>query len=143
MTKNIPPRLQQAIDANKIVRSLGDYDSAIVGVLGEVYAEEIVGMKKAPRGKTAIDGHIGTRRVSVKAKESDKQGRYVEISAKKRSEVDELIIVVLRQNGEIWHYGPIPMNSIGHLFTGNKGRLPLASLDRNGIMPIYSGIDWI
>lgn len=142
MNTSVSQRLQQVLDANKIVRSLGDYDSAIVGVVGEVYAEEIVGMKKAPRGKTAIDGHIGTRRVSVKAKESDKQGRYVEISAKKRSEVDDLIIVVLRQNGEMWHYGPIPMNSIGHLFAGKKGRLPLASLDRNGVKPIYAGINW-
>jgi hypothetical protein len=135
----VPRRLQKAIDANEIVRSLGDYDSAIVGVLGEVYAEEIFGMKKAPRGTKGIDGYIRNQSVSVKSKESDKTGRYVTVDLKHIA--DLLVIVVLCQNGFICHYGPIPVSLITSLVRKN-GRLYLNDLNGKGFGPTNSGIRW-
>lgn len=141
MSKAIRKRLAQVLHANSIIRSLGDYDSAIVGVVGEIYAETHLGMKKAPRGEKAIDGYIGERSVSIKAKESDKPGRYITITDAKRPLVHDLVVVVLQRDGFICHHGPVPMPKIEPYFN-SKGRLSLSVLEQLGFPLQCSGIKW-
>ena len=49
-----------------LMKALEGYDTGCVGALGEIYAEEVLGMEKATRGEKAIDGYINGRSVSVK-----------------------------------------------------------------------------
>ena len=46
------------MELRKQLRELGDYDTSISGAIGEIYAEEVLGMVKADKGTKGIDGHI-------------------------------------------------------------------------------------
>src|SRR5438552_1854733 len=64
-------RVRRVLRIARLTRGLGpDYDCTIVGVAGEVIAEEILGMKKAPRQSRGVDGHIQSngRNESVQVK---------------------------------------------------------------------------
>ena len=62
-----PMRLVKVLEAHAMLRDLGNYDTSIVGAVGEIYAEVVLGMKKAERGQKGFDGIIKRRRVSVKS----------------------------------------------------------------------------
>ena len=136
------PNLDQILKAHAILRQLGDYDTSIVGAVGEVYAQDVLKMEKAGRGQAGYDGIIGNKRVSVKTKESDKPGRYVELSEKSRGDVDELLIVMLCSDGRIVHYGPIPISQLADRFA--KGpRIPVSHVEKKLALPPQDlGIRW-
>ena len=54
-------RLQKMLQAFRLLRECGNYDTSISGALGEVYAEEILGMDKGKRGLEKVDGWINGR----------------------------------------------------------------------------------
>lgn len=142
MAVTIPARLKQVLKARAILRSLGDYDTTIVGAIGEIYAEEQLGMVKATRGQMGYDGKIGKRTVSVKAKESDKKGRYVTVSKVNRHSIDDLLIVVLRSDCTFEHYGPVPFVDIEHYFN-KKDQVSLSALKRkHKLAPVIFGKRW-
>lgn len=110
-----PERLQNMIDALKLLKSCGNYDTTIVGAIGEVYAEEILGMEKGARGFPAIDGWINGRAVQIKTKEIDESWltkplsqRYVQVSKGKEVSVDDLIVIMVHPE-RVWvhFYGAI------------------------------------
>ena len=143
-SNNNYPNLQLALKALRMVRSIGngDYDSALVGVVGEVYAEDVLGMKKAKRGTKGIDGHIKRRSLSVKAKESDKPGRYISIAKKWHGTVDDVLVVVLKDNGDVVHYGPVPMSRLQPHLNAKSDRLSLSVFAKLNITQQHAGIRW-
>lgn len=142
MKRSDPKRLVKVLEALAILHDLGDYDTTIVGAVGEIYAEVVFKMKKADRGQKGFDGTINRRTVSVKAKESNKTGRYVEVSPEHREKVDDLIIVLLRDDGRLEHYGPVPFKDIEHLFS-KKHRITISALRRkHKLEPTVSELRW-
>lgn len=73
-------RVQEALDIVKRAKSLGDYDSNVIGMAAEIIAEDELGMVKAPTGTKDIDGHIieagEQHSVQVKAFSSGRLLRY-------------------------------------------------------------------
>jgi hypothetical protein len=67
--KALPERLKKMMEAFKLLRECGDYDTSISGAVGEVYAEDVLGMDKSERGMDGIDGWINGRSVQIKTKE--------------------------------------------------------------------------
>ena len=65
-TEALPERLQKMMEAFKLLRECGNYDTSISGAVGEVYAEDVLGMDKSERGMDGIDGWINGRSVQVK-----------------------------------------------------------------------------
>ena len=128
MKRSDPKRLVKVLEALAILHDLGDYDTTIVGAVGEIYAEVVFKMKKADRGQKGFDGTINGRTVSVKAKESDKKGRYVTVPLKHRELVDQLLVVVLKENGQFEHYGPVDICKIEHLINATNHRVMLDAL---------------
>lgn len=135
------PKLSRILEAYRILSDLGDYDTSIVGAIAEIYAEEVCGMKKAPRGQVGHDGVISERRVSVKGKESDKPGRYVALSESQRANADDILIVVLCDDGRIIHYGPFPIDLFQDVFD-ETDRLPIRKVEERGVMPTDLGVRW-
>lgn len=108
-------RLQKMLQAFRLLRECGNYDTSISGALGEVYAEEILGMDKGKRGLENVDGWINGRSVQVKTKEirddwyeKHLSSRFVQLREGKQFKVDDLIVVMVHP-WQIWtHYhGPI------------------------------------
>lgn len=135
------PKLSRILDAYRILSDLGDYDTSIAGAVAEIYAEEVCSMVKAARGQAGHDGVIGTRRVSVKGKESDRPGRYVALTEPQRANADDILIVVLCDDGRIVHYGPFPIDQFQDVFDATD-RLPIKKIEERGIMPIDCGVLW-
>ena len=90
-------KFNRAIFAFRILRDIGNYDWGIAGALGEIYAEEKFGMKKAERGEPGIDGFIGKRSVSVKTKEAGwiERSAYFGITKKNIGIADDLLVILL------------------------------------------------
>jgi hypothetical protein len=51
-------RVTRALRIAKLAHSLGEYDTNVLGMVGEVVAEDVLGMRKAPKQSKDIDGHI-------------------------------------------------------------------------------------
>ena len=88
-----------------------DYDLSVCGPIGEAYAEEILGMIKAPKLTKGYDGIISDRKVQVKAKVLNRQlnsGFYVAINPSNFGFADDLLVVVIPVDGtKPYHIGPI------------------------------------
>jgi hypothetical protein len=124
---NLSERLSKMLEARRLLKECGDYDSSIAGALGEVYAEERLGMEKAPKGMSAYDGTIEGRKVQVKTKECGNRklsSRYVAISKKNRGKAEDLVVVLLDDEtpGSIRHLGPVPLRSINPRDSGMQLR---------------------
>lgn len=50
-------RVRRALRIAALVRSLGDYDTNVLGMVGEIIAEDLLGLTKAPKQCKDIDGH--------------------------------------------------------------------------------------
>lgn len=108
-------RLTQILRLRADLKRLGNYDTSIAGAVGEIYAEEILGMEKAPRGTAGFDGFIGGRRVSVKSKEERDRPpsqTYVAVGEKHVDLIDDLLIVILVENSLPTHLGPVPIKDL-------------------------------
>lgn len=112
-------RLQKALELRAQIKELGDYDCQFVGAIGEIFAEERLGMIKAPRHETKIDGHINGRSVQVKTRNlpGSVSAHYVAIANGKWDGVDDLVAVVLNPDESFTVY----QGSVSELpFTQNK-----------------------
>lgn len=115
--------LEKALKARSLLNDCGDYDSAIAGAVGEIYAEEVLGMIKAGRGTRGYDGKIGGREVQVKSKEplSKKESvYYVGISHKNIGKAKDLVVVILGKEGVEGHYGPVPLERLDSIASVRK-----------------------
>ena len=83
-----------------------DYDTGLMGAIGELYAEVELGMQKASRGTPGYDGVIGDRRVTVKSKEKvDKPAvAYAYIKNNAIGLADDLLLVQMDEQGTLIHY---------------------------------------
>ena len=72
--------VNRALRIARLAHSLGNYDSNVIGMVGEVIAKEALLIEKAPRQTKDIDGHIqvnGVRRsVQVKTLSSSRIARH-------------------------------------------------------------------
>ena len=114
-------RLEKALKAKALLDECGVYDSGIAGAIGEIYAEEELGMKKAPRGEKGFDGWINERKVSVKTKERRKprtdSQEYAAISEKNFGLADDLLVVLLSGSEKPISLGPVPIATIKYTKT--------------------------
>ena len=110
-----PSRLKKMMQAFKILRDCGNYDTTISGAIGEVYAEEMLGMDKGKRGRDSVDGWINGRSVQIKTKEikddwckKPLSARFVQLRDGKQHNVDDLVVVMVHPERVWTHYfGPI------------------------------------
>ena len=110
-TEALPERLQKMMEAFKLLRECGNYDTSISGAVGEVYAEDVLGMDKSERGMDGIDGWINGRSVQVKTKEirdnwceKPLSSRFVQIREGKQNNVDDLIVIMVHPTSVWTHY---------------------------------------
>tara|TARA_R110000868_G_scaffold401771_1_gene677428 strand:- start:277 stop:738 length:462 start_codon:yes stop_codon:yes gene_type:complete len=89
-----------------------DYDLSVCGPIGEAYAEEVLGMVKAPKLTKGYDGIIADKKVQVKAKVLVRKlnsGFYVAINPNNIGFADDLLIVCIPTDGtQPYHIGPVP-----------------------------------
>ena len=109
--KALPERLKKMMEAFKLLRECGDYDTSISGAVGEVYAEDVLGMDKSERGMDGIDGWINGRSVQIKTKEirdnwveKPLSSRFVQIREGKQNNVDDLIVIMVHPTSVWTHY---------------------------------------
>ena len=118
-------RLEKMLEAKRLLKECGNYDTSIAGAIGEVYAEEVLGMTKAERGMAGVDGFINNRRVQVKAKErlrSRVSQSYVAITHDKVSLFDDLVVVIFDEEDKVYHLGPIELSKITKYTSNNTQR---------------------
>ena len=111
----IMTKLELILQAKAILRKCGNYDTSIAGAIGEIYAEEKLGMAKAKKGEKGYDGILNGKKLQVKTKETltkTMSRYYVEISNKNIGCADELVVIILRDTEEPYHLGPLPIESI-------------------------------
>lgn len=109
-------RLKKIMELRKQLRELGDYDTSISGAVGEIYAEEVLGMIKAEKGAKGIDGHINGRSVQVKTKDGKERkdsAVYASVRHGLEKDIDDLVVVII-QGDEISHVGPVALAEIAH-----------------------------
>jgi hypothetical protein len=119
-------KLEKALKARSLINECGDYDSAIAGAVGEIYAEEVLGMVKAGRGERGYDGKIGGREVQVKSKEpftKKESVYYVGISHKNTGKAKDLVVVLLGKEGVEGHYGPVPLEQLESIASTRKNQV--------------------
>jgi hypothetical protein len=107
-------RLKKILELRKQLRELGNYDTSIAGAVGEVYAEEVLGMVKAPKGTKGIDGYINGRAVQVKTKEGKLRkdsATYASIRHGLENDIDDLVVIILNGD-EVSHIDPVPLSEI-------------------------------
>jgi hypothetical protein len=109
-------RIREALDIVYRAKMLGNYDSNVVGMAGEVIAEEALGMQKASAGMRNIDGHRlidGTARtVQVKSWSSTRVARYgapVFCTMRADQQADDLVVILVyceEREYEVLYDGP-------------------------------------
>ena len=102
-------KLQTVFAIREFLQELGSYENSIDGLLGEVYAEEKIGMIKANANEKSIDGKIGEKTIQVKTKGGAKNYRdsqhYISLNVKNEEMVDLLLMVIIKDK-QIHSHGP-------------------------------------
>jgi hypothetical protein len=127
-TKNITlrKRLDITLKFRKLVSDWGDYDHCLSGMIGEMYAEVFLGLKKAKKGTKGYDGLIGKGRTQIKTKDGsiDSDNRvYFYISEKNYESFDCLLGVriltkernYIKNTLELRHIGPISKKDLSKI----------------------------
>ena len=134
---HIMSKLKDFLEAYRLLGKHGDYDTSIAGAIGEAYAEETLGMEKAPAGEKGYDGWIAGRKVQVKSKAPRKvydslSQQYAAISHKNRGLAEDLVVVLIDKVGGITHLGPIPIDTLqfGENKKTRERRYPLHHLQK-------------
>jgi hypothetical protein len=109
-------RVTRALRIAKLAHSLGNYDTNVMGMAGEVIAEEIFGMAKAAKQSKDVDGHImmdgAARSVQVKTMSCERLATYGGGAKFRVSEGSHperlLVLIVFSQLGkyEVAYHGP-------------------------------------
>jgi len=106
-------KLNTLLQIRKYLKSIGDYDTAISGAIGECYAEMKFGMARAKKGESAYDGYINGRKVQVKTKDgkqwSDTQ-HYIQIKSSHITLIDDLLMVIIANDKIQECIGPVPLS---------------------------------
>lgn len=106
-------RLKKILELRRQLRELGNYDTSIAGAIGEIYAEEVLGMIKAAKGTKGIDGHINGRSVQIKTKDGKaRSNTQVYAGIKLNKHLAEDLVMVMIEGDEISHVGPVPINEL-------------------------------
>jgi len=123
-------RVQEVLDIVKRAKSLGDYDSNVIGMAAEIIAEDEFGMSKSPTGAKDIDGYWyrNNNKVSiqVKAFSSGRVQRY-KGSTKfriKENGSDHLLVILFYSDiceYEVLYSGP--PSKIGKIENGKNTRI--------------------
>jgi uncharacterized protein DUF6998 len=127
-------RVTRALRIAKLAHSLGNYDTNVMGMVGEVIAEEIFGMTKTSRQTKDVDGHImidgAARSVQVKTLSCERLATYgggAKFRVAEGSHPERLLVlVVFSQVGkyEVAYNGP----------TGAVGKVEVVSgVPRRGV----------
>lgn len=94
----------------------GNYDISIAGAIAEAYAEEMLGMEKAPAGEKGIDGWINGRSVQVKGKaprtDYALSNMYAGINEKNYGVADDLFVLLIRPDMSLQAFGPVAINQL-------------------------------
>jgi hypothetical protein len=102
-------KLQTIFAIREFLQDLGSYENIIDGLLGEVYAEEKIGMTKASANEKAIDGRIDEKTIQVKTKGGAKiykdSQHYISLNVKNEELVDLLLMVIIKDK-QIHSHGP-------------------------------------
>jgi hypothetical protein len=130
-------KLDDFLEAYRLLGKHGDYDTSIAGAIGEAYAEEVLGMEKAAAGTKGIDGIINGRKVQVKSKAPRKvydrlSQQYAAISRKNRGLSEDLLVVLIDKVGGITHLGPVSIDALpfGENKKTGERRYPLHHLEK-------------
>lgn len=73
-----------------------EFDTGLVGMIGELFAIEKLGMVKAPRGSAGFDGWINGRKVSVKTRQPNNMklsAQYAGVKARHIGLADDLLSI--------------------------------------------------
>jgi hypothetical protein len=110
-------KLKKILKIRKELKELGDYDHSIAGVVGEIYAQEILDMKKAEKGTKGYDGIIHGIRVQVKTKDGKQRsdsGHYAQIDPRHLKIFPDLhlVIVLIDEDGQPHGHGPVPLSAM-------------------------------
>ena len=109
--------MDRVVEVLELVRradALGQYDHNLIGMAGEIIAEEEFGMEKAARGAKGIDGYWiqngEKRRVQVKAWSRSRIIRYKgsTMFRVKPGASDDLLVLLVEGDGyEVLYSGPV------------------------------------
>lgn len=109
-------RVTRALRIAKLAHSLGNYDTNVMGMVGEVIAEEVFGMTKTSKQAKDIDGHImidgASRSVQVKTLSCERVASYGGSAKFRVAEGDHperlLVLVVFSRAAkyEVAYHGP-------------------------------------
>ncbi len=124
-------RLEKILQARQLLKECGEYDTAIAGAVGEVYAEEMLSMEKAPRGERGYDGVINGRKVQVKTKErlrANESASYVAISLRCTGMADDLLVIYFDHDDALRHIGPIAISLLEGTETPRETRYSVKKL---------------
>ena len=124
-------RIEKMLEARRLLKECGEYDTSIAGAIGEVYVEDVLGMEKAPRGAAGYDGVLNNRRVQVKTKERLRQSlaaSYVAISNKNIGLADDLVVVYFLDDDSIKHFGPVEISRIHYSERDMQRRYTIKSI---------------
>ena len=73
-----------------------EFDTGLVGMIGELFAIEKLGMVKAPRGSAGFDGWLNGRKVSVKTRQPNNMklsAQYAGVKARHIGLADDLLSI--------------------------------------------------
>jgi hypothetical protein len=106
-------RVKAVLDLVRQADALGEYDHNLIGMAGEIIAEDDFGMEKAARGAKGIDGYWfrngERRRVQVKAWSHSRLDRYGDrtMFRIKPDSTDDLLVILVEANSyQILYSGP-------------------------------------
>jgi len=110
-----------------------DFDTGLAGMIGELFAIEKLGMKKAPRGTTGFDGWINGRKVSVKTRQPNNMkisAQYAGVKARHVGLADDLLSISIREDRSI-EYRLAPFSDWQYAETkdGNEYRYKLNKIE--------------
>ncbi len=122
-------RLKKIMELRRQLRELGDYDTSIAGAIGEIYAEEVLGMVKADKGTKGIDGHINGRAVQVKTKDGKpRPNTQVYAGIKLNKHLAQDLVMIMIEGDEISHVGPAPIDELPFYENKTERRYYLSKL---------------
>jgi hypothetical protein len=124
-------RVEEVLDIVFRAKQLGDYDCNVIGMAGEIVAEEEFGMLKVPVGTKSIDGTVATpngmRTLQVKAwsdarVKKYKKGTFLRLPVQNKA--DDLLLILFyasKKNYEVLYQGPV--DEIGKLEKNGKTKI--------------------
>lgn len=110
-----------------------EFDTGLVGMIGELFAIEKLGMEKAPRGTAGFDGWINGRKVSVKTRQPNNMrisAQYAGVKARHVGLADDLLSISIREDRSI-EYRLAPFSDWQYAETkdGNEYRYKLNKIE--------------